>query len=94
VEALESRERLASAVEQILQRDEEFATRVQNLDGTSTADDTSQRFYDNESTVTSPGLSTTTAARPDADSVSGSSSTAKIRVVVEVTGLAGRSPRI
>src|SRR4051812_36680534 len=73
MEALEGRDRLNAAVEQILQRDEEFAARVQNLDDMQVAEDRSVRFYDNESTVESRRLSTMTAPRPDGPSGSGPS---------------------
>ncbi len=65
MEALESRERLNKAVEQILQRDEEFAARIQSQADIPILEDRSVRFYDNESVVTSRRLSKMTIDTPD-----------------------------
>jgi len=60
IEAMESREKLCAAVEQILQRDEEFAARVRELGDIHAMDDRSVRFYDNDSVIDNRRLSTVT----------------------------------
>jgi hypothetical protein len=65
MEALEGRDKLNAAVEQILQRDEEFAERLRDVDDTIwVAETRSVRFYDNESTVELPSQPTMTAPGP------------------------------
>ncbi|KAK3318869.1 ras family-domain-containing protein [Apodospora peruviana] len=61
MEALTGRDRLNAAVEQILQRDEEFAARVRNLDEMQVAENQSVRFYDNDSVADPRRLSVMTA---------------------------------
>jgi hypothetical protein len=62
MEALEGRNKLNAAVEQILERDEEFAERMRNVDDTIwVAETRSVRFYDNDSTIELAAQPTMTA---------------------------------
>ena len=65
MEALESRERLNKAVEQILQRDEEFAVYIRSQADIPTMEGRSVRFHDNDSVVTSRRLPGMLIGTPD-----------------------------
>ncbi|KAK3305598.1 ras family-domain-containing protein [Chaetomium strumarium] len=53
VEAMRSRERLIIVIERILERDPEFAAHIRGLENSSTVEDRSVRFDDNDSIATS-----------------------------------------
>lgn len=71
MEALASRDKLNAAVEQILQRDEEFAERMRQIDGEMDLmiTDRSVRFHDSESIAVSHRLSMAAGPSRNRDSV-------------------------